>query len=65
MLLVVALAVIALFVGVMVALYFWARKVELEDLPPAAERQLSDEERRALQLGIGLTQGGSAGSAPF
>lgn len=58
-----ALVGVALFVGAMVALYVWSRRVEREDLPRLPD-QLSDEERRALQLGIGLTAGGNAGGAP-
>ncbi len=42
------------------ALGWWAHRVERDDLYEQAGRStITDEQRRRLQLGIGLTAGGS------
>jgi hypothetical protein len=42
------------------ALGWWAHRVERNDLDEQTDRStISDEQRRRLQLGIGLTAGGS------
>jgi hypothetical protein len=50
-------------VGGFVALFLWSRSVESEvDFKELAEGSTqTDEQRRAKQLGIGLTSGGTMG----
>jgi flagellar biosynthesis/type III secretory pathway M-ring protein FliF/YscJ len=61
MMLIVVLGMVVLFVAVLVSLYIWTRNVERDDLPLGDERQLSDEERRRIQTGLGLASGGDGG----
>lgn len=55
-----AIIVLASIAALISALGWWAHRVERDDLDERDGRStISDEQRRRLQVGIGLTAGGS------
>ena len=55
-----SIIIVASVAALFIALGWWAHRVERDALvEPAGRSTISDEQRRVLQLGIGLTAGGS------